>query len=64
LTNENIEHVCNVVQSGQQKSIQEISVETVLSAGSIHSIIHKHLNTHYPCQHLNPKMPTPEEKET
>jgi hypothetical protein len=38
---DNTEHTRNVVQSGQWKSIDEISVEVGVSVGSIHSILHK-----------------------
>lgn len=62
LTNENTEHVPNVMWSDWWKISQEISVQTGISVGSIHSIAHKDLNMHYLYQHMIPKMLTPEHK--
>lgn len=60
----NIDRVRNVVRSDRRKSIQQISAEVGISVGSVHGILHEDLNMHYVCQHLVPKMPTPEHKET
>jgi hypothetical protein len=47
-----IQFARNVEQSGRQKSMRELSVERRMSTGSIHSVLHLDLNTHYLCQHL------------
>jgi hypothetical protein len=57
---ENLQCVQDVVQSDQQKSVQEILMEAGMSAGGIHRVPHKYLNMHYLCHHFVPKMLTPE----
>jgi hypothetical protein len=41
-----------------------LSAVVGISVGSVHNILHKDLNMHYPCQDLVPKMQTPEYKDT
>jgi hypothetical protein len=64
LTNDkNVEHVHDVVGSDRGKCIQDMSAEVVISVVNVHSIRYKDLNIHCPCQHLVPKVLTPEQKE-
>ncbi|KAJ4428902.1 hypothetical protein ANN_25896 [Periplaneta americana] len=64
-TNEAIaQRVGNVVRDDRCKTIKEIAAEVGISVGSVHNILHKHLNMHYVSQKLVPKMLSAEQKET
>jgi hypothetical protein len=55
--------VLNIIGSSRWKDIQEISRKVGLSVGIVQSILRKHLNRHYLCQLLLPKLRTLEQKE-
>ncbi|KAJ4449017.1 hypothetical protein ANN_00411, partial [Periplaneta americana] len=64
-TNEAIaQRVHNVVRDDRRKTIKEIAAEVGISVGSVHDVLHKHLNMHYVSQKLVPKMLSAEQKET
>ncbi|KAJ4431960.1 hypothetical protein ANN_20569 [Periplaneta americana] len=64
-TNEAIAQcVRNVVRDDRRKTIKEIAAEVGISVGSVHNVLHKHLNMHYVSQKLVPKMLSAEQKET
>ncbi|KAJ4426510.1 hypothetical protein ANN_27324 [Periplaneta americana] len=64
-TNEAIaQRVRNVVRDDRRKTIKEIAAEVGISVGSVHNVLHKHLNMHYVYQKLVPKMLSAEQKET
>ncbi|KAJ4432284.1 hypothetical protein ANN_20902 [Periplaneta americana] len=64
-TNEAIaQRVRNVVTDDRRKTIKEIAAEVGISIGSVHNVLHKHLNMHYVSQKLVPKMLSAEQKET
>ncbi|KAJ4430931.1 hypothetical protein ANN_19524 [Periplaneta americana] len=64
-TNEAIaQRVRNVVTDDRRKTIKEIAAEVGISVGSVHNVLHKHLNMHYVSQKLVPKMLSAEQKET
>lgn len=64
-TNEAIaQRVRNVVRDDRRKTIKEIAAEVGISVGSVHNVLHKHLNMHYVSQKLVPKMLSAEQKET
>ncbi|KAJ4436574.1 hypothetical protein ANN_16607, partial [Periplaneta americana] len=64
-TNEAIaQRVRNVVRDDRRKIIKEIAAEVGISVGSVHNVLHKHLNVHYVSQKLVPEMLSAEQKET
>uniref|UniRef100_A0A1B6MJV2 Mos1 transposase HTH domain-containing protein n=1 Tax=Graphocephala atropunctata TaxID=36148 RepID=A0A1B6MJV2_9HEMI len=62
-TDDNIERVRQVVRENRRITIDEILSKVNLSHGSVHTILHDHLNMHRICLRMVPKMLTPEHKE-
>ncbi|KAJ4437155.1 hypothetical protein ANN_17290 [Periplaneta americana] len=58
------QRVRNVARDDRRKTIKEIAAEVGISVGSVHNVLHKHLNMHYVSQKLVPKMLWAEQKET
>jgi ribosomal protein S25 len=64
INNENIERVRNIVRADRRLSVKKIASEVGISVGSCHSILLNELHMHRVCQHMVPKMLSPEQKET
>ncbi len=62
-TDENVERVQQVVRANRRISIDETTSEVNSSHGSVHTILHDHLNMHRICLRMVPKMLTAEHKE-
>lgn len=60
---EKIEQVRQVVRANRRISIDDIASEVDLSHGSVHTILHDHLEMHRICLRVVPKMLTPDHKE-
>lgn len=63
MTDTNIERVRQVVRANRRLSIDEIATKVNLSHGSVHTILHDHLNMHRICLRMVPKMLTDDHKE-
>jgi hypothetical protein len=62
IKDENIEPELNTVESGRQKSIQEITTKVEIFVLSVHNILHKDFNMHFLCQQQVPKTLTTNHK--
>lgn len=63
VTDENIERVRQVVRANRRITIDEIASEVNLSHGSVHTILHDHLDMHRISLRMVPKMLNPDHKE-